>query len=87
MLVEERKAQFDQVVCPQGGMMASTVADKESPLGRALCKYKDAAKLDASNATYKLHVGRLLLVQNKVDEALQYLQASMARKPTSMEVR
>ncbi|XP_078503186.1 uncharacterized protein LOC144761836 isoform X1 [Lissotriton helveticus] len=55
--------------------------DETSPLMQAFLKYQDALSLNPSSWVYNLHVGRLLLLQEKHKEALMFLQMSLVQKP------
>jgi len=50
-------------------------------------KYLDALSNGADNHLYNLHVGRMLLLQNKPEEALFRFQVAVGLKPTSVEAR
>ena len=65
----------------QDGRAAQAASDQETPLGQAYLKYLDALSLDQNNAIYNVHVGRLLLLQGKPDEALIRLQLAVGLKP------
>ncbi|KAJ1156063.1 hypothetical protein NDU88_008788 [Pleurodeles waltl] len=55
--------------------------DETSPLMQAFLKYQDALSLNPNSWVYNLHVGRLLLLQEKHKEALMFLQTSLVQKP------
>lgn len=61
--------------------------DEEEPLGKAFLKYLDALYWGSDHHLYHMHVGRMLLMQNKPEEALTRLQISVGLKPTSIEAR
>lgn len=63
------------------------VSDKENSLAKALQKYLDAWSLSPDNWELNLHVGRLLLLQEKNREALQHLQMALALKPSHPALR
>ena len=48
-------------------------------------KYLDALSLGADNHLYNLHAGRMLLLQNKPEEAFRCLQFAVGLKPTNVE--
>ena len=50
-------------------------------------KYMDALSYGLDNHLYNLHVGRMLLLQNKPEEALTRLQVAVGLKPTNVEAR
>ena len=50
-------------------------------------KYLDALSNGVDNHLYNLHVGRMLLLQNKPEEAVTRLQAAVGLKPTNIEAR
>ena len=60
---------------------------EEEPLGKAFCKYLDALACCPEDSLYNLHVGRLLLLQGKLDEASVRLQAAVGLKPMNPENR
>ncbi|XP_060781416.1 uncharacterized protein LOC132889178 isoform X2 [Neoarius graeffei] len=62
-------------------------SDEETSLHRALQKYLDAWSLSPDNWEFNLHVGRLLLLQEKSKEALQHLQTALALKPCHTALR
>ncbi|XP_065833174.1 uncharacterized protein [Oscarella lobularis] len=66
--------------------MASSV-DDENDLGKAFLKYMDALALDSASHRFNLHVGRLLVMQDKTKEALERLKIAMAIKPNTPETR
>ncbi|XP_068729619.1 uncharacterized protein [Montipora capricornis] len=66
---------------------AQFVANEEEPLGKAFMKYMDALSYGLDNHLYNLHVGRMLLLQNKPEEALTRLQVAVGLKPTNVEAR
>ncbi|XP_063774475.1 uncharacterized protein LOC134910412 isoform X2 [Pseudophryne corroboree] len=61
--------------------------DEENPLAQAFLKYKDALSLDPDNWQYNMHVGRHLLLQKQHEEALMFLQNSLALRPASAIAR
>eukprot|EP00118_Oscarella_pearsei_P009271 m.52505 g.52505 ORF g.52505 m.52505 type:complete len:1143 (+) comp34215_c0_seq2:19-3447(+) len=67
------------------GMASSS--DMESDLGKAFHKYMDALSLDSSKHQYNLHVGRMLLMQGRAEDALERLKIAMAIKPNIPETR
>lgn len=50
-------------------------------------KYLDALSNAADNHLYNLHVGRMLLLQNKLEDAVTRLQVAVGLKPTSVDAR
>lgn len=50
-------------------------------------KYLDALSNAADNHLYNLHVGRMLLLQNKPEDAVTCLQVAVGLKPTSVDAR
>ncbi|XP_071962692.1 uncharacterized protein [Antedon mediterranea] len=63
------------------GKAAQAAADQQNPLGQAFLKFQDALSLDQNNALYNVHVGRLLLMQDKPDEAIKRLELAVGLKP------
>nr|XP_006813590.1 PREDICTED: uncharacterized protein LOC102804878 [Saccoglossus kowalevskii] len=66
----------------QDGKVAQAASNEETPLGQAYLKYMDAVSLSQNNAVYNVHAGRLLLLQGKVNEALERLEVAVGVKPT-----
>lgn len=50
-------------------------------------KYLDALSSGADNHLYNLHVGRMMLLQNKPEDAVTRLQVAVGLKPTNVEAR
>ncbi|XP_052768743.1 uncharacterized protein LOC128208997 [Mya arenaria] len=61
----------------QEGAAAQKAGDEESPLGQAFLKYMDALTCDEAKALFNFHVGRMLVVQGKYDEAVKRLETSL----------
>ena len=59
----------------------------DETLERSLLKYLDASCCDPNNSTYHMHVGRLLLMQHKYEDAIKRLEAAVGLKPTSIEAK
>ncbi|XP_069464249.1 uncharacterized protein [Ambystoma mexicanum] len=55
--------------------------DEASPLVQAFLKYQDALSLNPGFWQYNLHVGRLLLLQGKPEDALLFLQTALIQRP------
>ncbi|XP_058651185.1 uncharacterized protein LOC131551945 isoform X2 [Onychostoma macrolepis] len=66
---------------------SSVVSDEKCWLHRALLKYLDACSLNADSWEYNLHMGRLLLLQGKSNEALQHLQSALGLQPRQPAIR
>ena len=66
---------------------AQKATNEEEPLGKAYMKYLDALSNAADNHLYNLHVGRMLLLQNKPEDAVTRLQVAVGLKPTSVDAR
>ena len=66
---------------------AQLAGNEEEPLGKAFLKYLDALSCGADDYLYSLHVGRILLLQNKPDEAVTRLQVAVGLKPMNVESR
>ena len=66
---------------------AQKATNEEEHLGKAYMKYLDALANGADNHIYNLHVGRMLLLQNKPEEAVTQLQAAVGLKPTNIDAR
>ncbi|XP_050981999.1 uncharacterized protein LOC127175140 [Labeo rohita] len=66
---------------------SSVVSDEKCWLYRALLKYLDACSLNADSWEYNLHVGRLLLLQGKSNEALKHLQTALSLQPCQPAIR
>ena len=66
---------------------AQQVTNEEEPLGKAYLKYLDAMSNGADNHMYNLHVGRMLLLQSKPEEAVSRLQVAVGLKPTNIDAR
>jgi len=56
---------------------AQLATNEEEPVGKAFMKYLDALSLGADNHLYNLHAGRMLLLQNKPEEAFSCLQVAV----------
>ena len=56
-------------------------------LTKALLKFLDAVACDPNSSRYHMHVGRLLLMQSKYEDAIKRLEAAFGLKPTSIEAR
>lgn len=65
----------------QGGKTSQAASDENNPLGQACLKFMDALSLEQNNVMYNIHVGRLLLLQDKVEDALTRLQHAVGLKP------
>ena len=50
-------------------------------------KYLDALACGSDNHLYSFHVGRLMLVQHKPEEAVKRLDVAVGLKPTHLESR
>lgn len=61
--------------------------ENQSVIHRALLKYLDAWSLSPDSWEYNLHVGRLLLLQDRSREALQHLQRGLALRPLHPALR
>ncbi|XP_021370614.1 uncharacterized protein LOC110461476 [Mizuhopecten yessoensis] len=61
----------------QEGAAAQKAEDEESPLGQAFLKYMDALVLDEPKAMHNFHVGRMLVIQGKYDEAIKRLEVTL----------
>ena len=66
---------------------AQLATNEEEPLGKAYLKYLDALANGNDNHVYNLHVGRMLLLQSKPEEALKHLQFAVGLKPTNIDTR
>lgn len=66
---------------------AQLASNEEESLGKAYLKYLDALVNGADNHLYNLHVGRMLLLQSKPEEAVSRLQVAVGLKPTNLEAR
>ena len=66
---------------------AQQATNEEEPLGKAYLKYLDALSNGADNHMYNLHVGRMLLLQSKPEEAVSRLQVAVGLKPTNIDAR
>ncbi|XP_069787865.1 uncharacterized protein [Narcine bancroftii] len=64
-----------------------TESDEQNYTEWAFLKYMDALSLQPQKWQYNFHVGRLLLLQKKNDEALRFLQTALAQKPTEPSIR
>ncbi|XP_029449455.1 uncharacterized protein LOC115087006 isoform X2 [Rhinatrema bivittatum] len=71
----------------QAGKTGAISLDEESPVAQAHLKYLDALFLNPDNWQYNFHVGRLKLLQGQNEEALTYLQTSLALRPASPVTR
>ncbi|XP_033123589.1 uncharacterized protein LOC117122192 [Anneissia japonica] len=63
------------------GKASQAATDQQNPLGQAFLKFQDALSLDQNNALYNIHVGRLLLLQDKPEAALSRLELAVGLKP------
>ena len=61
--------------------------DSESPLYRAMHKYRDAVSCNTADAVACYHLGRLCLLLGEVAEAKTYLNAAVSAKPTLSSAR
>lgn len=75
-----------KLIC-QDGKFAQHASDEEGTLGKAYMKYCDASSLDSDNYLYHFHVGRFLLLQDKIDEGWKRLQMAVGLKPTNVQSR
>lgn len=66
---------------------AQLATNEEEALGKAYLKYLDALANGNDNHVYNLHVGRMLLLQGKPEEAVVRLQVSVGLKPTNTDAR
>lgn len=66
---------------------AQLATNEEEALGKAYLKYLDALANGNDNHVYNLHVGRMLLLQGKPEEAVIRLQVAVGLKPTNTDVR
>ena len=66
---------------------AQLATNEEEPLGKAYLKYLDALANGNDNHVYNLHVGRMLLLQGKPEEAVKHLQVAVGLKPTNIGAR
>ncbi|XP_054758090.2 uncharacterized protein LOC129264268 isoform X1 [Lytechinus pictus] len=72
---------FKSKQATQGGKTSQAASDESNPLGQACVKFMDALFLEQNNVMYNIHVGRLLLLQDKVEDALVRLQHAVGLKP------
>lgn len=70
---------------PQDGSAAAR--DEESNIHRALLKYLDAWSLEPHSWEFNLHVGRVLLLQGRSQEALRHLRAGLEQQPLHIPLR
>lgn len=70
---------------PQDGSAAAR--DEESNIHRALLKYLDAWSLEPHSWEFNLHVGRLLLLQGRSEEAQRHLRAGLEQQPLHIPLR
>ena len=56
-------------------------------LERALMKFLDASSCDPNDATYHMHIGRLLLMQQKYEDAVTRLEVAFGLRPSSIEAK
>jgi len=61
--------------------------DENEYLAQAYLKYMDALVLDSNNYLCNLHVGRLLIEREDLQEAIQRLQQAAGLKPSNVESR
>ena len=61
--------------------------DTDSPLFRAKLKFQDSCCIKSSDATACFHLGRLCLLLGEREEAVKYLKAALAQKPTHSPTR
>ncbi|KAK3595487.1 hypothetical protein CHS0354_021583 [Potamilus streckersoni] len=73
--------QFKSKKGSQEGATAQKAMMEENPIGQAYLKYMDALALDEAKALYNFHVGRLLVVQGKYDDAVSRLEISLNWNP------
>lgn len=66
---------------------AQLATNEEEPLGKAYLKYLDALANGNDNHMYNLHVGRMLLLQSKPEEAVRHLQVAVGLKSTNIDAR
>ena len=66
---------------------AQLATNEEEALGKAYLKYLDALANGNDNHVYNLHVGRMLLLQGKPEEAVIRLQVAVGLKPTNTDAR
>lgn len=66
---------------------SAAVRDEESNIHRALMKYLDAWSLVPDSWEFNLHVGRLLLLQGRSQEALRHLQSGLVQEPLHITLR
>ena len=61
--------------------------NEEVALGKEYLKYLDALANGNDNYMYNVHVGRMLLLQSKPEEAVRHLQVAVGLKPTNIDAR
>lgn len=66
---------------------SAAARDEESNIHRALLKYLDAWSLEPHSWQFNLHVGRLLLLQGRSQEALHHLRAGLEQQPLHIPLR
>ena len=71
----------------QDGKVAQEALNEEGAFGKAFFKYTDAVSYGSGNYLYHLHVGRILLLQGKSEEAVERLQVALGLKPVNAEAR
>ncbi|XP_049337545.1 uncharacterized protein LOC103030755 [Astyanax mexicanus] len=75
-------------LCKTAGKVSNPeVCDEENWLHRASLKYLDAWSLSPDKWELNLHVGRLLLLQGRSEEALQHLYTALAITPVQAALR
>ncbi|XP_030854513.1 uncharacterized protein LOC580673 [Strongylocentrotus purpuratus] len=72
---------FKSKQATQGGKTSQAASDESNPLGQACLKFMDSLSLEQNSVMYNIHVGRLLLLQDKVEDALTRLQHAVGLKP------
>lgn len=61
----------------QEGATSVQASDDQSPLGQAFLKYLDALAVDETKPAHHFHVGRMLVVQGRYDDAIERLESSI----------